>query len=381
MTRKIDLIMNEINKKYKAELIHQGTDIIEIDKIPFSSPTANYMTYGGIPVGKFTEFYGGEGGGKTTSALDIVKNAQIKFKQVWEKKILELDEQIEALANRENKQDKAKRTKLEGEKSNLLEEGPKLVVYVDAEQTLDTQWAQLLGVNTEELILVRPQAETAEQVLQIIIDLVATGNVGLVVLDSIPMLVSQNIFDESMEKKSYGGISQALTTFCQKITPHLNTTQCAFIGINQVREDLSSMYNTESTPGGKAWKHACSLRIKVRKGSFLDENRGELTSRAENPAGNKVELTITKSKSCKSDRRLGYYTLSYTDGIDIVYDTVTVALQYGLVRKSGAWYYIQKGEEEQGFQGLAKILNYLRENDEELSILINTLEAKMNERS
>ena len=125
MTRKIDLIMNEINKKYKAELIHQGTDIIEIDKIPFSSPTANYMTYGGIPVGKFTEFYGGEGGGKTTSALDIVKKAQIKFKQVWEKKILELDEQIEALANRENKQDKAKRTKLEGEKSNLLEEGPK----------------------------------------------------------------------------------------------------------------------------------------------------------------------------------------------------------------------------------------------------------------
>lgn len=378
MTRKIDLVMSEINKKYKAELIHQGTDIIEVDKIPFSSPTANYMTYGGVPVGKFTEFYGGEGGGKTTSALDIVKNAQIKFKEVWENKIIDLENKIEQLANRENKQDKAKRARFEKEKELLEEEGPKLVVYVDAEQTLDTQWAELLGVNTEELILVRPQAETAEQVFQIIIDLVQTGNVGLVVLDSIPMLVSQNIFDESMEKKSYGGISQALTTFCQKITPHLNTTQCAFIGINQVREDLSSTYNTENTPGGKAWKHACSLRIKVRKGSFLDENRGELTSRAENPAGNKVELSIIKAKSCKSDRRLGYYTLSYTDGIDIVYDTVTMAIQYGLVRRSGAWYYIiREGEEELGFQGQAKILNYLRENDDELSVLIKALEEKM----
>ena len=121
MARKIDLIMNEINKKYKAELIHQGTDIIHIDKIPFSSPTANYMTYGGIPIGKFTEFFGGEGGGKTTSALDIVKNAQIKFNEVWQKRIAELDEQINALANRENKQDKAKRTKLENEKANLEE--------------------------------------------------------------------------------------------------------------------------------------------------------------------------------------------------------------------------------------------------------------------
>ena len=68
----LDIKMAELNKKYKAQIINKGTDIIEVSKIPFSSPTANYMTYGGIPVGKITEFYGGEGGGKTTSALDIV---------------------------------------------------------------------------------------------------------------------------------------------------------------------------------------------------------------------------------------------------------------------------------------------------------------------
>lgn len=72
-----------------------------------------------------------------------------------------------------------------------VERGPRVVVYIDAEQTLDVQWAQLLGVDTEAMILVRPQEQTAEQVLQIAIDLIATGDVGLCVLDSIPMLVSQ----------------------------------------------------------------------------------------------------------------------------------------------------------------------------------------------
>lgn len=373
MARKIDLVMKDINKKYKAELIHEGTNIIEIDKIPFSSPTANYMTYGGIPVGKFTEFFGGEGGGKTTSALDIVKNAQIKFNEVYDKKVKELQEQIEQVNAKQ-------KPKLEGHLAELEEEGPKVVVYVDAEQTLDTLWAQQLGVDTEAMILVRPQAETAEQVFQIIIDLVATGNVGLVVLDSIPMLVSQNVFDESMEKKSYCGISQPLTMFCQKLTPYLVTTQCTFIGINQVREDVGAMFSTESTPGGKAWKHACTLRLKFRKGSFLDENRNELTSKAENPAGNKVEISIIKSKCCKSDRRLGYYTLSYTDGIDVLNDTINIAQQYQIITKAGAWYYIvdEEGEKIEGFQGMAKLINYLRENQDMFKEIIKRLEVKMN---
>ena len=375
--RDIDIKMAELNKKFKAEIIQQGTDIIKVAKIPFSSPMANYMTYGGIPVGKFTEFFGGEGGGKTTSALDIVKNAQMKFVEAWQRKVDELNKEIDELNAKDSKQAKQQATKLQAKLDDLNEEGPKVVVYVDAEQTLDTRWAQLLGVDTESLILVRPQAETAEQVFQIIIDLAGTGNVGLIVLDSIPMLVSQNIFDESMEKKSYGGISQALTTFCQKITPILTTTQCAFIGINQIREDLSSMYSTENTPGGKGWKHACSLRIKCRKGAFFDANKGELTSRAENPAGNKVELSIVKSKSCKSDRRVGYYTLSYTDGIDIVYDAVNVALQYGLIRKSGAWYYLQQESEEKGFQGIAKLLAFLHENEVIFTELLKALEGEM----
>lgn len=371
--RNIDLKMAEINKKFKAQIINQGTDIIEVAKIPFSSPTANWMTYGGIPVGKITEFFGGEGGGKTTSALDICANAQKKFNEVFEQHREKVLDEIEQLKEKATKESKKKADKLMSDLMEYVERGPRVVVYIDAEQTLDVQWAQLLGVDTEAMILVRPQEQTAEQVLQIAIDLISTGDVGLCVLDSIPMLVSQNIFNEDMDKKSYGGISQALTVFCSKVTPHLTQQQCAFIGINQIREDLASMYNTVSTPGGKMWKHACSLRLRFRKDTLLDMNNGELTSRAENPAGNRVGIEIAKTKVCKPDRRIGYYTLNYTEGIDVLADIITVALQYRILKQGGSWYYYLDEEgnveldaenNEIKFQGKAKLLDELR-NDEE----------------
>jgi recombination protein RecA len=370
--RSIDLKMAELNKKFKANIINIGTDIIEVDKIPFSSPTANWMTYGGIPVGKITEFYGGEGGGKTTSALDICANAQKQFNKVYEEKLDSLNNQITELESSESKENKKKIAKLIEEVNRLKEKGTKVVVYIDAEQTLDVKWAQLLGVDTESMILVRPQEQTAEEILQIAIDLVSTGDVGLCVLDSIPMLVSQNIFDESLEKKSYGGISQALTMFCSKVTPHLVQNQCAFIGINQIREDLSSMYNTTSTPGGKMWKHACSLRLRFRKDTLLDMSNKELTSRAENPAGNKVAIEISKTKVCKPDRRIGYYTLNYTIGIDTLADTITVALQYDILRQGGSWYYYidENGDiakdidnNDIKFQGRERLLEKLRTDE------------------
>ena len=381
----IELKMAELNKKFKANIINMGTDIIEVDKIPFSSPTANYMTYGGVPVGKVTEFFGGEGGGKTTSALDICANAQVKFAEVFEKQVAELEEQIEELNMKGTKDAAKKASRLQTELDEIIEKGEKLVVYVDTEQTLDTQWAKLLGVNTEKMILVRPQEQTAEQVLQIIIELIATGNVGLCVLDSIPCLVPQQIFEESLEKKAYGGISQPLSVFCSKVLPHLVQNQCAFIGINQIREDLSSMYNTISTPGGKAWKHACSLRLRFKKDTLLDMNNNELSSRAENPAGNKVAIEVVKTKVCKPDRRLGYYTLNYTDGVDVVNDTITLAIQYGYIKRNGGWFsicdenkeVIIQDDKELKLQGIGRLNQYLKQDARQLFRLINLVTEEM----
>lgn len=383
----IDLIMATINKKFKADIIQHGTDIIEVDKIPFSSPTANYMTYGGVPIGKITEFFGGEGGGKTTSALDICGNAQKKFKKVYYDKIDDLEDKIGVELSKGTKQSEKIAKKLQEELDTIMDKGYKLVAYVDSEQTLDVEWAKKLGVETEELILVRPQDQTAEQVFDIILDIIKTGNIGLVVLDSIPMLVSQNIFDESLEKKSYGGISQPLTIFCSKITPHLVQNQCAFIGINQIREDLSSMYNTLSTPGGKMWKHACSLRLRFKKDKFLDMDNNELTSGAENPAGNKVQIEIVKTKVCKPDRKLGYYTLNYTSGIDVANDTIKVGQQYGYIVKNGSWFTLMEKDKETEqldvtnsvlkWQGAGRVNEYLRENPDKLEELKCWIEGDM----
>lgn len=379
--------MATINKKFKADIIQHGTDIIEVDKIPFSSPTANYMTYGGVPIGKITEFFGGEGGGKTTSALDICGNAQKKFKKVYYDKIDDLEDKIGVELSKGTKQSEKIAKKLQEELDTIMDKGYKLVAYVDSEQTLDVEWAKKLGVETEELILVRPQDQTAEQVFDIILDIIKTGNIGLVVLDSIPMLVSQNIFDESLEKKSYGGISQPLTIFCSKITPHLVQNQCAFIGINQIREDLSSMYNTLSTPGGKMWKHACSLRLRFKKDKFLDMDNNELTSGAENPAGNKVQIEIVKTKVCKPDRKLGYYTLNYTSGIDVANDTIKVGQQYGYIVKNGSWFTLMEKDKETEqldvtnsvlkWQGAGRVNEYLRENPDKLEELKCWIEGDM----
>ena len=186
-----------------------------------------------------------------------------------------------------------------------------------------------------------------------------------------------------MEKKAYGGISQPLTVFCSKILPHLTVNQCAFIGINQIREDLSSMYSTISTPGGKGWKHACSLRIRFRKDTLLDMNNKELSSRAENPAGNRVGMEIVKTKVCKPNRRLGYYTLSYTEGIDVLYDMVKVALYYNIVGTAGNWYrvlnvdgtiMVDNEENEINYQGMVNFIKYLQQHGEIVQYILQRID-------
>ena len=383
--RKIDSVMVEINKKYGEILCEEGTSLIEVDKIPFSSPLPNYMTYGGIPIGKATELFGAEGSGKTTTALDLVKNAQIKFNKDFENKKLEYDKKINEML--ENKISPKKVQKAQEEFEEFKDQGPKVVVYVDTENTLDVEWAQLLGVNTEEMILIRPQTQTAEQVLQIIIDLITTGNVGMLVLDSIPCLVPQIIFEESMEKKSYGGIAQPMAVFSARVSPLLTMYKVALVMINQEREDLSSPYNAVSTPGGRGLKHLYSLRLRFRKGSLLDDNNKEIPSKSENPSGNRVQIEIVKTKTCKPNRRLGFYTLNYTDGIDIVADTIELALNYRFIVQTGSWFTMMDpdtGEiitDEDGndlkFQGIIKLMNYLEENDILLEELIDRVNEKI----
>jgi recombination protein RecA len=384
----LDKIIGDINKKYKSELVQKGTEMIYVEKIPFSSPRLNYMTYGGVPIGKSTEFFGPENGGKTTSALDVVANAQkLAYKQ-WKDSVDEFTELHENLVEKNNKTD-AKRIKTLAEDIETLHEnGPRKVVYVDSENTLDTDWAELQGVDTEELYLVRPQDHTAEQVFQMILDLVASGQIICIVLDSIPALVSQKLYDKTLEDKSYAGISDAATEFSRKISSLISKHKTAYIQINQIRDNLKNPFDIYHVPGGRALRHLHALRLYVSKGKFIDENNEELANKnAIEPAGNIVDVAMIKTKVCKPDRRVGFYSLKYDSGIDVLSDTVEVAIKYNFIVQSGSFYKMmnpETGEILQGaedkalqFQGKKNLLQFLRDDVEVFEELYEAINEKV----
>ena len=316
----LDRLLKEINKTYKEDIAFKGLERKDFQRIPFSSPRINYMTYGGIARNTITEFFGPESSGKTTTALDIVKNAQA-----------------------------------------ILPKG-KAIIYIDVENLFDEKWAQDLGINIEDLILLRPQGQTAEQIFDITEKIICSGEAWLVILDSVGSMVSGSMFEESYEKKSYGGIATPMTRFVNKMVSMLRKYDSTLIILNQVREDMDNPYNQFITPGGRALKHEASLRLMFRQGKFIDADGNELSNKAENPAGHKVEVAIIKSKICKNDRRLGFYTLNYLTGIDWLSDLIEVAMKYNIITQSGAWFYIydENGEQFDRFQGKLKLIEKIK---------------------
>jgi len=340
MGLKLDAIMKDVNKRFKEEIVTQGLGEFSYKRIPFTSPRMNYCTFGGIPIGKITEFYGEEHGGKTTTALDIVANYQKS-----------------------------------GDDRDVL--------YVDAENTLDVDWATKIGVDVDKMYILQPKSQSAEEIFQIICDSVDTGEVGLWVLDSIGALMSSQELEKTMEDKTYGGIAKPLTLFGKKIEMLMQRHKCTGIGINQIREDLNSTWGGIATPGGKAWKHFCAVRMEFRRGKFIDEKGNELTRSAENPVGNIVMMSMTKNKTCPPTRRTGFYTINYEYGIDYLRDLIEVAIKYDIIKKSGAWFDIvdiETGEILEGkIHGQANVYAKLEEDSDLLSRVEELVDSAMKE--
>ena len=340
MGAKLDAIMQEVNKTAKEEILSVGLNSYDYTRIPFSSPRMNYCTFGGIPIGKITEFYGEEHGGKTTTALDIVANFQQMF------------------PDRE-------------------------VLYIDAENRLDVEWARKIGVDVDRMYILQPKEQSAEEIFEIICDFVSSGEVGLWVLDSIASLLSEQEMEKDINEKTYGGISLPLTRFGKKIIGLMARYKCAGIGINQERDDMNSTWGGTRTPGGKSWKYLCSVRLRFSRGKFLDSKGNELTRSAENPCGNIVMMSMTKNSTCPPTRRVGQYTINYTTGVDYLKDLVDVAIRYDIIDKHGAWFSIldpDTGEIKQDkIQGQANVYKVLEENQELLDWLDETVNRKMEE--
>lgn len=299
----LDELIKATNKKFKNskdddDVIHFGLPQYNFEKVPFTSPRLNYMTFGGLPIGKLIEFSGAEHSGKSTTALDIIANYQHK-------------------------------------------DNAKQVIYIDAENTLDTEWALKLGVDTDNMILMQTTNQSAEEIFQFVLDAVNTGEVGLVVIDSIAVLVTEQALGKEMTEKTYAGVSGPLTTFSNKVIGPASKNECMIIGINQVRDNLNSPYGGTSTPGGHAWKHSASVRLEFRRGKFIDAKGKEISRSSENPQGNLVEVVMLKNKTCPPTRKNGYYTLRYDTGIDYLADLVELAIKYDVILQSGAWFTIQ----------------------------------------
>lgn len=339
----LDSVIKDLNKKFKSNLINEGVVYEKVSRIPFSSPRLNYMTYGGLPVGRIIEFAGEEGGGKTSTALDIVSNAQKLFPD-------------------------------------------KKVAYIDVERTFDPEWATKLGVDVDSLILVTPDEQTAEQIFEIAKALVETGDISVCVLDSLAAMVSAQAYSKTIEDRTYGGISMALTLFSKQMIPICARTGCMLIGINQVRDDMNSMYGGTTTTGGRAWRHNCTCRLTFAKSDYIDDKGVSLSRSCENPAGHFVKVALVKSKVCKLDRKIGFYTLKYLDGIDAVSDTIDVAVKEGIIAAAGAWYSIidpETGElyqyegKDLKFQGKAKLREFLLTNADWLDELKEQISLKI----
>jgi recombination protein RecA len=192
------------------------------------------------------------------------------------------------------------------------------------------------------------------------------------------MMVSQQEMDKTIEDSTYGGISRALTKFSKKVETVCARTNCALIGINQVRDNLNAGYGgpTTVTPGGRCWKHVCSVRLQFRQGTPFDENFKDVKKSAENPYGHRVQIHVVKTKVCKPDRKLGFYTLTYDKGIVPLVDIIDIAISRDVIHQAGPWFTfidIDSGEilckEEDGkqieikVQGQANLIPFLQKEE------------------
>ena len=361
-------IINKKKRDWNYAGLMDGAKAERCGKIPFSSPLMIWCTYGGIPRNRITEFFGDPGGGKSTTSVDICKNAVKIFTE-------EYDAKLDALRSGIAKGNKGLNSDLE----DLIEHGPKKVLYIDLEHGFDGAWAKTLGVEESSIDIMQPPDVVAEDILQTIQELIETGEVGLIVLDSLPSLVPRAELEKKIGERTVAALAGILTVFCRKIVPMLTRYETTMIFINQIRDNMDNPYVVK-TPGGLAPKFYASLRILFRTGQPVDFLGNELPQSTENPAGYIVNAKLVKQKSAPWDRKNGSYYLMCQSGIRADMDFAQLAVKkYGIIRKGGAWFTVcdpytgEVLETSDGkpvkLNGMAKVLDFIQANPEYYSKL------------
>lgn len=310
MNKKLKELKKKLDKQFKmgSLILLDDEQIKDIEVVPtdiYSLDKALGVL--GIPTGRMLEIFGPESSGKTTLALYVVAAFQ----------------------------------KLGG-----------VVAYIDVEHTLDLELSKILGVNVNDLVLAQPNS--AEEALELIEQLTRSGDVQLIVVDSVAALVPQVEVESEYSESQMGVAARLMSKACRKLNPLLSKTNTTILWINQIRMKIGIAYgNPEVTTGGNALKFYCSQRLEVRKGQAIKDK--------DKIIGHNMNVKVVKNKVAPPFIKT-QLPLYYGKGIDKIADIRDYAVDAGVIKRSGASYEFKGEKIAHGKEKCAEALA----NDEKL---------------
>ena len=317
----LQLTLDRLDKTYGKGTVMKMGDAVQED-IEFISSGSIGLDYalgiGGYPRGRVVEIYGPESSGKTTLTLHAIAECQ----------------------------------KAGG-----------IAAFIDAEHAFDRFYAQNLGVNIDELIISQP--DHGEQALEIADNLIRSGAVDIIVIDSVAALTPKSEIEGEMGDSKMGLHARLMSQALRKLTSTISKTNCTVFFINQLREKIGVMFgNPETTTGGNALKFYASVRLDIRRSTQLKDSTG-------NAMGNKTRVKVVKNKVAPPFK-VCEFDIMYGEGISKVGEILDIGTQAGIIDKSGSWF--SYGDTKLG-QGRDAVNNLLKDNPE----LCDELEGKISE--
>mgnify|MGYP003321111667 FL=1 len=305
----LKLTMDKLDKTYgKGAVMRMGDDAVEeVEVIPSGSLGLDVaLGIGGYPRGRVIEIYGPESSGKTTLTLHAIAEAQ----------------------------------KAGG-----------IAAFIDAEHAFDRFYAEKLGVNTEDLIISQP--DNGEQALEIADNLIRSGAIDLIVIDSVAALTPKAEIEGDMGDSKVGLHARLMSQALRKLTGTIAKTNCTCIFINQLREKIGVMFgNPETTTGGNALKFYASVRLDIRRSTQIKDG--------ENVIGNRTKVKIVKNKVAPPFR-VAEFDILYGEGVSKLGEIIDLGTQYEVIQKSGSWFSYDGTKLGQGREGVKSVL---RDNPE-----------------
>ena len=320
----LQLTVDRLEKTYgKGTIMRLGDDsVVEVDSIPTGSLGLDIaLGVNGLPRGRVVEIYGPESSGKTTLAIHAIAECQ--------------------------------------------KQGG-IAAFIDAEHAFDRSYARSLGVDTENLLISQP--DNGEQALEITENLIRSGAIDIIVIDSVAALVPRSEIEGEMGDSKMGLQARLMSQAMRKLTGTIGRTGCCCIFINQLREKIGVMFgNPETTTGGNALKFYASMRLDIRRsGSAIKDKEG-------NVVGNHVKVKVVKNKLAPPFR-VAEFDIMFGEGISKTGEIVDLGVDHDIIQKSGAWYSYDSAKIAQGREAAKQ---FLMDNPEVANEIEKKIKAKI----